>query len=406
MDFQILLNSNPWFSAVTDYSLQLAKYVSIRQTSRVIYCAPAGSIALRKANQSAIQTNAVPLYPFSLARFFATWHALGELMNSHKPSIVWVFEGREHTLCALHRLVHKKMWNTTRLVRVRGQAAPVRATKLNRWVYTSGVSGVAFVANAVQERTGFRVPDSQKRVHLYCTAQLATPVVALEAAPQQVVVSRDWSINFSHPTLTIVGRYDPVKGHAETIRALGESKFTDYLTADQWLQVVFIGESQNVSAESLYELACRTYSVMGRKLTERRWLVEVSSKKLRLLIIDERLRDVALWMRQSSFGLIPSLGSEVICRVAVEFLQQGTPLLSSNVGALAEVLPRSCSLIYDSGDSNELAHALEKAVVLFNQPEVLSAMRRNALEHGKRFGPEGWQGLVSWARALTPFAEG
>jgi glycosyltransferase involved in cell wall biosynthesis len=123
-------------------------------------------------------------------------------------------------------------------------------------------------------------------------------------------------------------------------------------------------------------------------------------------VIDERVRDIAVWMRQSSFGLIPSLGSEVICRVAVEFLQQGTPLVSSNVGALAEVLPRSCALIYESKGSQELASALEKALVLFNQTDALKMMRRNALEHGKRFGPDGWSGLVTWARTLQPFSEG
>ena len=48
MELQIILNSNPWFSAVTDYSLQLARFVSAKKNTKVIYCAPAGSIALKK----------------------------------------------------------------------------------------------------------------------------------------------------------------------------------------------------------------------------------------------------------------------------------------------------------------------------------------------------------------------
>ncbi len=403
MDYQIVLNSNPWFSAVTDYSLQLAQFVSSRQTSRVLYCAPAGSIALRKASQISLPTNAIPLFPFSFTRFFVTWHALGELVKSHKPSVVWVFEGREHTLCSLHRLLNKKLWASTRLVRVRGQANPVRATALNKWVYKSGVSGVAFVAQVVQQRTPFSVPEKMKLVHPYCTAKLAQPVLELSAPAQTVVVSRKVSIDFSHPTLTVVGRYDPVKGHKETIEALAIADFKTYLRENQWMQIIFIGESQNVSALSLFEHACQTFAVRGQPLSDTRWMVEVPEKKIRLFIIDERLRDVALWMRQSSFGLIPSLGSEVICRVAVEFLQQGTPLVSSNAGALSEVLPANCALIYENGSTANIANALEKALILCNQPNVLPAMRQNALVQGKRFGPEGWNGLISWARALTPF---
>jgi len=403
MDYQIVLNSNPWFSAVTDYSLQLAQFVSSRQTSRVLYCAPAGSIALRKASQSSLPTNAIPLFPFSFTRFFVTWHALGELVKSHKPSVVWVFEGREHTLCSLHRLLNKKLWASTRLVRVRGQANPVRATALNKWVYKSGVSGVAFVAQVVQQRTPFSVPEKMQLVHPYCTAKLAQPVLELSAPAQTVAVSRKVSIDFSHPTLAVVGRYDPVKGHQETIDALAIADFKTYLRENQWMQIIFIGESQSVSAISLFEHACHTFAVRGQTLSNTRWMVEVPEKKIRLLIIDERLRDVALWMRQSSFGLIPSLGSEVICRVAVEFLQQGTPLVSSNAGALSEVLPANCALIYENGSAANFANALEKALILCNQPNVLPVMRQNALIQGKRFGPEGWNGLVSWARALTPF---
>ncbi|MBM3380866.1 MAG: glycosyltransferase family 4 protein [Betaproteobacteria bacterium] len=405
MEFHIVLNSNPWFSAVTDYSLQLAKFVSTRQTTRVVYCAPAGSIALRKADQSALPTNPIPLFPFTLARFFAAWHALGELVRSHKPSVVWVFEGREHTLCAVHRLIHKRLWSKTRIIRVRGQASPVAPSLLNKWVYTRGVSGVAFAAEIVRQRTAFDVPEKQRRVHLYCTAKVTEPAVALESAPRQIAVSREFSLDFSHPTFTIVARYDPVKGHSETIQALSLANFQSYLRNDQWIQIVFIGESQNISASRLIELAQNTFNVTAKKITDSRWLLEAPEKRIRLLVLDERLRDIAVWMRQSSFGLIPSLGSEVICRVAVEFLQQGTPLVSSNVGALAEVLPRSCALIYESNNSQELAAALEKALVLFNQPDAFSMMRRNALEHGRRFGPEGWSGLVTWARTLEPFSE-
>jgi glycosyltransferase involved in cell wall biosynthesis len=160
-----------------------------------------------------------------------------------------------------------------------------------------------------------------------------------------------------------------------------------------------------VAAQSLFELACKTFSVTGKQLSKNRWLVEVPEKRIRLLILDERVRDVFVWMRQSSFGLIPSLDSEVICRVAVEFLQQGTPVVSSRAGALAEVLPPSCALLYEEGEARALAHALEKALVLFNQPDVLGAMRKNALEQGRRFGPDGWSGLVNWARNLQPFVE-
>lgn len=403
MESQIVLNSNPWFSAVTDYSLQLARFVSSKQNVKLIYCAPAGSVALKRANQSSLQTNAVPIFPFSLTRFFAAWHALGELLRGHQPTVVWVFEGREHTLCALHRVINKKLWSNTRLVRVRGQAGVVRGNPINQWVYTRGVSGVAFAAQVIKDRAAVALPPNQEKVQLYCTAALREPVVSLQSDAQQVVVSRGFSLDFSHPTLTVVGRFDPVKGHKETLEALSQSNFSAYLKPNQWMQIVFIGETQNVTSDTLVHNACIAINGTAQQLSAKRWLIESSEKRTRILIVDERVRDIEVWMRQSSFGLIPSLDSEVICRVAVEFLQQGTPLISSDAGALSEVLSKSCSLLFKKGDTSELKTTFEKALVLFNQPDMHSAMRQNAAQHGARFGPAGWNSLFGWATSLKPF---
>lgn len=403
MELQIVLNSNPWFSAVTDYSLQLARFVSAKNNTKVIYCAPAGSIALKKADQCSLQTNAVPIFPFSFARFFAAWHALGELLKNSHPTIVWVFEGREHTLCALHRVMNKKLWSATRLVRVRGQAGFVRSNPINQWVYTHGVSGVAFAAQVVRNRAHVTVPAAQGKVQLYCTASLKEPVIPLQTASKQVVVSRHFSLDFSNPTITVVGRFDPVKGHKETLEATSQANFSTYLKTGQWLQLVFIGESQNIPAQELILNAASAINGSVQQLTSKRWMIESHQKRIRILIIDERVRDIEIWMRQSSFGLIPSLDSEVICRVAVEFLQQGTPIISSDAGALSEVLSKSCALVFKKGKSDELRLALEQSLVLCNQPDLHAAMRENAAKHGARFGPSGWNNLVGWASSLQPF---
>lgn len=403
MELQLVLNSNPWFSAVTDYSLQLARFVSARKNTKVLYCAPAGSIALKKASQCSLQTNAVPLFPFSLTRFFAAWHALGELVKTNRPSIIWVFEGREHTLCTLHRVVHKRLWKGTRLVRIRGQAGQVRRNPINQWVYTQGVSGVAFAADVIRKRAQIAVPEGQGKVQLYCTATLKEPILSLQTASQQLAVSRHFTLDFNHPTMTVVGRFDPVKGHKETILAAARANFLTYLKPDQWVQLVFIGESQNIAAHELVQDAIDATRGTLQQLDAHRWLIESHEKRIRVLIIDERIRDIELWMRQSSFGLIPSLDSEVICRVAVEFLQQGTPLISSDAGALGEVLSKSCALVFQKRNPDELTSALEKSLVLYNQPDLHSAMRHNAAAHGVRFGPSGWSNLLGWASSLSPF---
>ena len=63
-------------------------------------------------------------------------------------------------------------------------------------------------------------------------------------------------------------------------------------------------------------------------------------------------------MKNTTFGVIPSLDSETICRVGVEFLQAGIPVLYSDAGALPEVFSEFPEYKFKAGDVKELTQKL------------------------------------------------
>ncbi len=125
----------------------------------------------------------------------------------------------------------------------------------------------------------------------------------------------------TRPEIVILGRFDPVKGHAAAFRMFK-------LMLAEWphdlprplLHVV--GEPANISVAHL----------------------NVSVAEAGLKLVDEvritaaRVTDVQTLLGSVALGLVPSLGSELICRVSEEFLLCGTPIGVSGVGSLGETL--------------------------------------------------------------------
>lgn len=140
------------------------------------------------------------------------------------------------------------------------------------------------------------------------------------------------------PILLILGRLDPIKGH---------EKFFKLFKAllDCWPKpnpppfLRIVGEPANLTKTELVESGQRIGLVYQEDFE----------------ILDERLPSVSNAMKQATCGVIPSLGSEVICRVGAEFLNCGAPLMISNVGSLPELLFPKAGIDMDRSSPQELA---------------------------------------------------
>lgn len=412
----LFLNSNRWWSAVSDYCFQIAAWMHSERALSVRFLSmPKGPLASRAALLG-IEYLEMPLFPWGTVPFFRSWiilsRELRKLKLSKELNFVWTFEGREHSLCAIHRLANPDLWANVRLVRVRGQAASVRGTFFNRWVYSRLTDSVVFVASVVRNRVCIDFPRGNFLNFHYC-ANFCGGTRPWESLPsgralapnanansQGSANDYNWmsqapNIDFSLPVFVVIGRFDPVKGHAELLHA-----FSKMLVRSDICQLVFIGRSQNVSAAALVDVA--TNLLNGTAITEKvadgtRFFVQGSDPKKRLFVCDEQFIDVPIFFRRAHWGIIPSLGSEVICRVAVEFLQNGTPCLAHSVGALGEVLVGEPNLLVELGNSGMLIAKLEEAVNKVLDVEKFVAIREVARELGlKNYSWKKFPELIKW----------
>lgn len=122
------------------------------------------------------------------------------------------------------------------------------------------------------------------------------------------------------PSMMIFGRFDPIKGHKEFMEIFREMLNIWPKNVPQ-PQLIIAGEPATVSAADL-----RTAAVKFG-LTEDHVVIKTG-----------RFLDVAEMMSSVSVGVVSSLGSEQICRVAEEFLLCGTSVALSGAGSLNDVL--------------------------------------------------------------------
>ena len=151
---------------------------------------------------------------------------------------------------------------------------------------------------------------------------------------------RRWRLP-ERPEIVVLGRLDPVKGHARMMRLMA-------LLLREWpgdlprplLHIV--GEPANLSVTHLEDLARREGLAPGAdvRLTAR------------------RVADLPSLLSAAALGVVPSTGSEIICRVAQEFLLCGTPVAVSGAGSLDEVLFEDAGASFRSLDDSGAAALL------------------------------------------------
>ena len=386
------MNSNPWFSAVSDYSLQIALYVHKKEN--ILYCSEIGSTAmLDKCNENNIPFFHVPIHNQTLGNFIKSFFFIIKFLfiNKNNLKYVWVFEGREHTLCSITKIIFPNLWKNKKLIRVRGQAQIVKSNFISKFIYNKVTDKVIFAANCVKQRVLFNLTNNNSMVHYYGKDILNNTNSHKEFYVQEIFPT----INQNHLLFLVIGRFDPIKGHDYLVEAFLRAKFSDNIGNKLAAQLVFAGYKANINSKEMY-LKYLKYFDEG-KYTKNKFYLESLKQGKNLFIIEEKLDNIEDLLAITSFGVIPSLDSEVICRVGVEFLQCSIPVISSDVGALPEVFSDFNNLIFKAGDVYVLTKKLEESSQLFLNKEIYNSLRKKAKQVGvDKYSSQNYKKLIDF----------
>ncbi|MDF1554280.1 MAG: glycosyltransferase family 4 protein [Deferrisomatales bacterium] len=241
------------------------------------------------------------------------------------------------------------------VVRVRGDMRPVRADPLNRFLYRSVLSGVVASNDAIAGdlKRRFRLGSRVRTIHGGVNEQVFCPEGPRADVRTELGFPQDAFL------VGILGRIGSIKGHGDFLTAARQVS-----QERNELRFVILDKSQEPGGDVLRAQVASDTLLRGR---------------VGFLGHQE---DLPVVLRAFDLGVVASVGSEANCRVGLEWMACGVPLLATRIGVLPDLVEEAqTGYLVPPASASALA---EKIVYLARQPAEVrrlgSAARRRVLE--------------------------
>lgn len=334
-----------WFNATAWYAITLSKLLS-DAGHEVTVLTQADTDAEKMAQQLGLKTISVDLNTVRPLRFAAATSHIIQLLRTHRPDIVNCHRGEGFFIWGILKL----MGFSFKLVRTRGDQRPPRSDAFNRWLH-------AHIADAVVV--------TNRRMANYFLDTMRTPSDGLWLIHGGVDMKRyafdpigrekvRQEFGFSNETIVVglLGRFDRVKGHKETIDAVARLRQQGMDS----IRLFLIG----------FDTAMTKSEIQG-------WIDANGVDDI--TNISGKREDIGACISAMDIGVVASLWSEAIARSALEIMAAGRPLVSTTVGVMPDLV--SPAMLVEPGDHKSLAHTIGM-VAHDNEMknEVLGAQKR------------------------------
>jgi glycosyltransferase involved in cell wall biosynthesis len=305
-----------WDSALTDLGVKIASVLEGKVACAVLKGFPAE----KKCKEKGIPVFYIkdPRKKFPLLPFLS----LKKVVETFKPRIVLTIRGDETLFSAI-----LKRRFSFKLYRLHGEAKGIRESFLNKLIHQNYVNGVILSSRRILNSVVENLPK------LFIHGAVDVERFRFSEKGRRKV-RRELKVG-DQLLFGVVGRLDPVKGHEVFLRALSLLKKKGLK-----FKAVIVGEEKNVKVRELTELS------------------RLLSLKNEVIFIPERRKDIADVMSAVDVGVVPSLGSEMIARVPLEFMACRRPIVVTSVGVLPEIVKEDFGLVVEP-DPTSLAKGLE-----------------------------------------------
>jgi heptosyltransferase-3 len=313
----------PWWNAAAHLAVGLASGLAERG-HRVWVMGKSDSPALDRAGQLGLETIGLPLHrqdPVSMVgNVFRIRSMLAELpvtlVNAHCPM------GHSHIAAALWG-----MGRNTPLVRSVCDPRPPKRHASNRWLHQERTDAVVVTCEESRKRYAEVFPGIIDNIYVIPGGIDPAPFLDIPRATQHDRSGEVW--------IGMVSRLSPVKGHEVFVRA-AEKVSSQAPNA----RFVISGEEAQIKHEDLKQLA-KSLGIGDR--------VEIGDK----------VDDVREVLQELDIGVVASVGSEVMCRIALEMMASGLPVVGARINAVGEAIRDGVTgLVVPPGDSELLAGAI------------------------------------------------
>ena len=382
---RILITSNVrWWNAEAAYAATLAKELLNAGHKVWVLTLPNSLNETKLRNWNLPIITDIPLSSSNPWRLWRAYQRLQSLIEEQQIQIVNAHRSEGFPLLVLLRQQLKSF----ALIRTRGTTRPLRDHWVNRKLHENWIEAVIVPAQVIasQLRQVLNLPPERLQVIYYpANSSLIDSQGESEAQQSRLECLDRLGIPEHCRVVGIVGRIRPVKGQRILLKSFValRKRFPDIVL------LILYRDTNETEAE---------WQGLLQDLAE-------SNLQQNVYLYGYR-EDVLEIMRHTDIGVVSSVDSEVICRVAVEFFSVGTPVVAFPTGALPEIVQDGVTgRIAKDKSAEALAEILKW---MLESPECIAELGKNARQQSlERFDPnkllqqtlsvyeKGWQRLQS-----------
>ena len=341
----------PWWSALSAYAFCCIEAEKKSGIESYLAC-PENSLSYRKATKNKL--NPVAIYGRDILSSVLNFTKIRKICKDVQPDVIVVHTGSLHFITFIWSAIHRIPIIRTRII-----AQIVNKNLLNKFLYKHTGQLIAPTEKIRMELIDKLSLDADKIQTLYFPAGVADLT--------DVVLPGKKSVG-------MIGRLDPVKGHATFLEAAAkvQSKLKD-------VEFHIAGSEENIKWETL-EKMCRQLGI--RNTFYHGFLSKDEFKS---------------FIKDCSVGVVASYDSEVVSRATVEWMAAGRPVVATSVGCIPEILDSEVGgYIVPPKDPEAMA---DKIIFLLVHPKRAEQMGKKNLEKSKTIlSEENFEN--SWLRIL------
>ena len=362
---RILITSNVrWWNAEAAYAAILARELLNAGHKVWVLTLPNSLNETKLRNWNLPIITDIPLSSSNPWQLWRAYQRLKSLIEEQQIQIVNAHRSEGFPLLVLLRQRLKSF----ALIRTRGTTRPLRDHWLNRRLHEDWIESVIVPAQVIasQLRQVLNLPPERLHVIYYPVNPITIGVKGESETQQSRLECLDrLGIPKHCRVIGIVGRIRPVKGQRILLKSFValRKRFPDIVL------LMLYRDTNETEAE---------WQGLLQDLVE--------SNLLQSVYLYGYREDVLEIMRHTDIGVVSSVDSEVICRVAVEFFSVGTPVVAFPTGALPEIIQDGVTgRIAKDKSAEALAEALEW---MLESPERIAEFGQNARQQSlERFDP-------------------
>ena len=362
---RILITSNVrWWNAEAAYAATLARELLNAGHKVWVLTLP------NSLNETKLRSWNLPIItdiPLSSSNPWQLWQAYRRLQSLIEEQQIQIVNAHRSEGFPLLVLLRQRL-KSFALIRTRGTTRPLRDHWLNRKLHEDWIESVIVPAQVIasQLRQVLNLPSERLQVIYYPVNPGSIDSQGESEAQQSRLECLDrLGIPRHCRVVGIVGRIRPVKGQRILLKSFAtlRKRFPDIVL------LMLYRDTNETEAE---------WQGLLQDLVE-------SNLQQSVYLYGYR-EDVLEIMRHTDIGVVSSVDSEVICRVAVEFFSVGTPVVAFPTGALPEIIQDGVTgRIAKDKSAEALAEILEW---MLESPERIAEFGKNARQQSlERFDP-------------------